>query len=168
MESRKVNTEASQLVITATNKGMSYQDIADLCGVSLGSVKRWVATGRAREVAIRPLVKKIGRPLLPAEKVAEILIEIYSKRGRRFRIKAVDLGRLAGRVQLKNSFFDALEDALDARNYLIVRGYDKEDYFFFVIRFGQFKKGISYTLQKKDFEKYFEAVAQEIDIADED
>lgn len=56
---------------------MSFQDIADLCKVSLGSVKRWMLSGRADEKAIAPLLERIGRVCLNAIQMADHLEQLY-------------------------------------------------------------------------------------------
>ena len=71
-------TKAREALRIAREKyDLSYQEIAELCQVSLGSVKRWMLNGRADEKAIAPLVAKIGQVYLTASQVADHVIGIY-------------------------------------------------------------------------------------------
>ena len=165
---KKVNSQARNIVQRASDKGMTYEEIAKICGVSLGSVKRWVATGRARASAIQPLVDRLGKTLLSAESVADTLMAIYAKRGRRFRIRASDLVAIAGRCRLRDAFLAELEDALDERSCLLIRGFAGGEDLFFVERWGQYKKHVSYTLGEKEIEEYYQDVAEDIEDAEAD
>lgn len=58
---------------------MSYQDIADLCGVSKGSVKRWKAVNKADLEKIRPLMKTFQNAVFRTnEEIFEILRKVYT------------------------------------------------------------------------------------------
>ena len=110
---------------------LSYQEIADLCGVSLGSVKRWMLTGRAQEKAIQPLINQIGQVYLTASQVADHLFEIFKagprengkgKSVRRFRVTDAQLAGIAGRQHIRNAFLEDLIDELREYGLLMVRG----------------------------------------------
>ena len=112
---------------------MSYQDVADLCGVSLGSVKRWMLNGRADEKAIQPLVERIGRVYLKATQVADHLEHLYQAGPRtnakgievhRLRLANYQLERMAGREFLKSTFKVDLYGELRERGFLFEEGTD--------------------------------------------
>ena len=59
-KARNVNKNARMIVTVATEKGYSYEEIAEICSVSIGSVKRWLTTGRADGNRISAIEDLIG------------------------------------------------------------------------------------------------------------
>lgn len=60
------NYRAKEIVEAAEGQGYSHQEIADICGVSLGTVSRWKTVGRARSNVIARLEQKL-KGSLPTE-----------------------------------------------------------------------------------------------------
>jgi hypothetical protein len=127
-------TKAKEALRIATEKyEMSYEDIAGLCNVSLGTVKRWMTNGRADEKAIRPLINKIGSVYLSASQVADHLEQLYGAGSRenrkgakvhRFRITNSQLHKISGRARLKPAFMNELIEEMDRRGRLFLEGAD--------------------------------------------
>jgi transcriptional regulator with XRE-family HTH domain len=55
--------KAREVVEAGEQAGLSHEEMADECGVSVGTISRWKTVGRARSKAIAPLVRKFGREL---------------------------------------------------------------------------------------------------------
>ena len=53
------NYNAKEIVEAGEKKRLSHQKMADICGVSLGTISRWKTVGRARSRAIAPLEDEI-------------------------------------------------------------------------------------------------------------
>lgn len=161
---RKINKKARQIVLRATQKGFSYEDIAEKCGVSIGTVKRWISTGRADDEKISALAKEIGHINLSPEAIADILVEVYRNRNRRYRINKNDLKRVAGRAILKAAFLETLSEYLMERGFYFL----EHDDFFVVISSKQLLKHVSSTLGNEELEEYFIDLADEIEAIEED
>ena len=54
-----INYNAKEIVGAGEKKGLSHQKMANICGVSLGTISRWKTVGRARSRAIAPLENEI-------------------------------------------------------------------------------------------------------------
>ena len=54
------NTRAREIVEAGERKGLSHQVMAEICGVSIGTIARWKMVGRARTRAIAPLENHLG------------------------------------------------------------------------------------------------------------
>ena len=50
-----VNTKAREIVEEGERNGLSHQEMAEICGVSIGTIARWKMVGRARTRTIAPL-----------------------------------------------------------------------------------------------------------------
>jgi len=161
-------TKAREALRIAKDKyEMSYQDIADLCDVSLGSVKRWMLNGRADEKAIRPLIERIGQVYLTVSQVADHLEQLYdagpreNTKGnnvRRLRIANSQLERVAGRQHLKSSFKDDLADELRERGYLFEEGTDN-----FVMVSWRWLHDSSAEISDDELPEFYADLAEEID-----
>ena len=53
------NYNAKEIVEAGEKMGLSHQEMADICGASLGTISRWKTVGRARSRAIAPLENEI-------------------------------------------------------------------------------------------------------------
>lgn len=53
------NHNAKEIVEAGEKQGLSHQEMAEICGVSLGTISRWKTVGRARSRAIAPLENQI-------------------------------------------------------------------------------------------------------------
>lgn len=164
---RKINTNARQIVTIATENGYTYEEISDICDVSIGSVKRWLATGRADANKIKSLEIEIGPIYLQAESVGDILIEIYKNRNRRFRLKRMQLKRIAGRTALRNAFVDKLIQYLLNRGFFMFETVDGDNDIFIIIRIRQTLNYVKEYLKLTDINEYFKDLANEIEQDDE-
>jgi len=158
--------EARRVVLAAAGKGMAYEEMATLCRVSTGTVKRWMATGRAKRSAILPLVRAIGREYISSATVAEALTSLYRERSCRFCIYGADLAKLAGRKNLRTAFLQEIETALDDAGFCFVRRYVNGQDAFFMIRWRHLELHVGEPLEKRAFEKYFQTVADSIESDD--
>ena len=165
---RNVYLNAARLVQLAVQKGYSHEQIAKICGVTLGSVQRWVANNRADASKIKALEEEVGQTYLSAESVGDILIELYKLRGRRYRIKRVHLKRIAGRTTLRWAFVDELHQYLLDRRYFILEAVEADDDFFIIIRQGQLLKHVNGYLKAGDLKHYYKGLADKIEVDDED
>ena len=50
-----VNTKAKEIVKAGEKSGLSHQKMAEICGVSIGTIARWKMVGRARTRTISAL-----------------------------------------------------------------------------------------------------------------
>ena len=50
--------KAKEVVEAGEAVGLSHEEMADACKVSIGTISRWKSVGRARSKAIAPLVQK--------------------------------------------------------------------------------------------------------------
>lgn len=165
-------TKAREALRIAKDKyEMSYQDVADLCEVSLGSVKRWMLNGRADEKAIQPLLDRIGRVYLKATQVADHLEHLYqagprlNAKGvavRRLRIANYQLERMAGREFLKSTFKADLYGELRERGFLFEPGTDD-----FVLVKWRWLHDSCTAISDEELPDFYADLADEID-ADED
>jgi len=164
---RKVNPRAQQIVLIATEKGYSYEDIADICNVSMGSVKRWISTGRADADKIKLLEEKIGALLMTPEMVAETLIDLYKKRKKRFRLGRHQLRQIAGRSALKGAFLDQLNRCLFDKGFYFLDAFEGDSQFFIVISSGRLLKHVKELLSKDEIGQYYTALADEVEELEE-
>lgn len=160
---RNVNTKARQIVTSATDKGYSYEDIAKICDVSTGSIKRWLATGRADARKIKELEKQIGHVYLSYESVGDLLIDIYKNRNKRFRVQRIELKRISGRSVLKSGFVDNLSMFLLDKGYYMLEAVQGEYDFFVIIRIRQVLKHVKDFLSADEIDEYFNDLADEVD-----
>lgn len=165
---RNVNTKARQIVTIATDKGYTYQEIAEICDVSIGSIKRWLATGRADASKIKKIEMEIGHVYLSYESVGDVLIDIYKNRNKRFRLKRIELKRVAGRSVLKSGFVENLLMYLLDKGYYMFEAVEGDDDFFVIIRIRQVLKHVKDFLSEDKINEYFNDLADEIDDADYD
>lgn len=154
-----VTTMARELIERALQEGDSLDSIADLCGVNVGSVKRWFATGRASKEKIAPLAAKVG-PVYPSPSaVAQHLIAIKKHLGNpKLRIKRSYIKKIAGRSRLKGAFETELIEYLDGEGYLFIEDVDPEtdDDIYFMFRRSWLRKNIKTSLTRKNIEEFFE------------
>ena len=54
------NTRAREIVEAGERKGLSHQEMAKICSVSIGTIARWKMVGRARTRIIAPLEDFLG------------------------------------------------------------------------------------------------------------
>lgn len=161
-------TKAREALRIAKDKyEMSYQDVADMCDVSLGSVKRWMLNGRADENAIRPLIARIGPVYLTVSQVADHLEQLYdagprlNAKGnnvRRLRVANYQLERIAGRRHLKLGIKKDLVDELRERGYLFEQGTDD----FVMVSWGWLHAS-SAAICDDEIPEFYENLAEEID-----
>lgn len=52
-----VNYQAKKIVTMAEERGLTHQEMADICGVTLSTIYRWKKEGRARGKVIAQLEK---------------------------------------------------------------------------------------------------------------
>jgi transposase len=53
------NNNAKEIVEAGEKQGLSHQEMAKICGVSLGTISRWKTVGRARSRVIASLENQI-------------------------------------------------------------------------------------------------------------
>jgi len=167
---RNVNVNARQLVTIAMEKGYTHEEIAETCDVSIGSIKRWLATGRADASKIKALEREIGHIYLQPEAVGDILVEIYKNRKKRYRLKRIHLKRIAGRTALRGVFVEQLMQYLLDIGYFMLEAVDGEDDFFIIISVRQALSHVKKYLKISEINAYFKDIADEIpdDIEDDD
>lgn len=158
---RETNHNAHRLVSLAMQKGHSYEDIGRICDVSAGSVKRWLATGRADAEAIRPLVEMIGHVYLKPDVVADILVDVYGKRRRRFRLKRSQLKKISGRAVFRGVFLEALAEGLLSRNFHFIEESNGEEDFFVLIRRSQLRRMVPGYLEDSEISQYYQDISEE-------
>lgn len=166
-------TKAREALRIAKDKyDMSYQDIAELCNVSLGSVKRWMLNGRADEKAIRPLIDRIGQVYLNVSQVADHLEQLFragprkNTRGKkvyRLCVENSQLQRIAGRQHLKLSFRNDLTDEMRERGFLLVEGSGD----FLLVAWKWFHNSCA-VLEDSEIPEFYDNLADEIDEDEED
>jgi transposase len=96
------NIKAREIVEAGERKGLSHQEMAELCGVSIGTIARWKMVGRARTRAIAPLENYLGSDNAPSTGIQgrgrkyldEASLEDLAQRARElgFRITFTDVG----------------------------------------------------------------------------
>lgn len=160
---RGVNLKARLIVKLANDKGYSNEEIAELCGVSVGSVKRWYATGRADADKIQPLEECVGPVHLTPEAAANILISIYRERRKRFRITRSQLKAIAGRTSLRRAFVEPLAEVMLDRGFYLLDGYLEEEDDFVVISLRQLNKLVPSRLEPKDLDGYLTAGSDDVE-----
>lgn len=165
---RNVNINARQIVSIAMKKGFTHEKIAEICDVSAGSIKRWVATGRADANKIKALEKEIGQVYLKPESVGDILIEIYKSKKKRYRLKRIHLKRIAGRSALRSVFIDQLVHYLLDKGYFMLEAVEGEDDFFVVVSVRQTLFHVKTFLKLSEIDSYFKNIADEIPDEEED
>jgi hypothetical protein len=161
-----ITTLARPMIEIALQQGETVETIASLCGVSPGSVKRWLATGRAAKDRIAPLAEKVG-PVYPSpSEVARDLIAIKKRMGKRpIRVKRSYVKKIAGRTRLKGSFESDLIDCLDGHGYAFIEAIDEQtddDVYLMFKRKWLFGK-IQTAVKKADMEDYFVDRLLEVD-----
>lgn len=161
-EKRNININARQLVAIALKSGYTQESIAELCGASTGSVKRWLHTGRADADKIKPLEQAVGQTYLQPDAVGDILIDIYSTRNKRYRLRRGALKHIAGRSTLRSVFVDQLIQYLLDKGYFMLEAVDGDDEFFVVIRIGQILKHVKDFLKREDINAYYHEIADNI------
>jgi hypothetical protein len=161
------NPRARAVVTKAIEQGLSYQEMAEICGVSEGSVKRWFATGRANSKAIEPLVKQVGAIQLNPQDIGNTCITIYKNRKKRFSLEWEQLRKLAGRV-LTMELIDALAKYLDGRGYLFREVWSEGDKnsVFIMISLRQLKRYVKENLQDEDIKDFY--IPEEEDLEEEE
>ncbi len=167
---RNVNVNARQLVSIALEKGYTHDEVAEICDVSVGSIKRWLATGRADAGKIQALEKEIGQIYLQPDAVGDILIEIYKNRKKRYRLKRIHLKRIAGRSALRSVFVEQLVQYLLDNGYFMLEAVEGENDFFIILSVRQALFHVKKFLKISEINNYFKEIANEIpdDIEDDD
>ncbi len=166
-------TKAKEALRIATDKyEMSYEDIAALCGVSLGTVKRWMSNGRADDKAIRPLINKIGSVYLSASQVADHLEQLYrtglreNQKGRtvhRFCITNNQLQKISGRERIRSAFTNELVEEMDRRGRLFLEGTND-----FIIVSWKWLYDSCASLDESELQDFYTHLADEIDQYEDD
>ena len=90
------NENAKQIVEKAEEMGLSHKDIAQICKVSVGTVSRWKAAGKARDKVIAPLEERISQPTQQENKLlTEATLEDLAERARElgFRVSFTDINQ---------------------------------------------------------------------------
>lgn len=159
MATIKVNLRARMIVKKAL-EDMDYEDIAELCSVSVGTVKRWQTTGRADAKKIAILERRVGYVYLGAQEVAETLVEIYKRRNRRFRMNKKVFGRIAGRINLREKFVGEVRDHLYDQSFFFLEMWDggEEETIYIVIRMSQLAKYVKDELEDDEIESCLGAI----------
>lgn len=165
---RNVNVNARQIVTIAIEKGYTHNEIAEICDVSVGSIKRWMSTGRADANKIKALEREIGQIYLQPDAVGDILIEIYKKRKRRFRLKTIDLKKIAGRSALRGVFVEQLIQYMLDNGYFMLETFEGEEDFFIVISIRQSLRHVEKYLNPSEINNYFREIADEFPDDEED
>jgi transcriptional regulator with XRE-family HTH domain len=166
-------TKAREVLRIATDKhGMSYDDVAQLCGVSLGSVKRWMMNGRADPAAIKPLLDKVGTVYLSASQVADHLQSLYAagprenrrrQNVRRLSLTAIQLAKIAGRQRLKAAFLEEISEELKDRGFLFEQGIGN-----FIMVSWKWLNGSCAEILDDELRDYFIDLAEDIDEDEEE
>ena len=88
------NYKAKEIVEAAEVEGLTHQDIAKICNVSLGTVSRWKTVGRARSNVIALLEENLsGKIGVRRKYLDEASLEDLAERARQlgFRISFTDI-----------------------------------------------------------------------------
>ena len=150
------NPRARAIVLKAIEQGMSYDEIAELCEVSEGSVRRWVSSGRANAKTIEPLVKKVGTIQLTPQDLGNTCIEIYKKRKKRFFLERDQLMKLAGRA-ITLRWIDQLSKYLDGQGYLFKELINTkgDTTIFAMISHKQIARYAKYSVEEEEIEDFY-------------
>ena len=166
---RNVNVNARQLVSIALEKGYTHDEIAEICDVSVGSIKRWMSTGRADASKIKALEGEIGQIYLQPDAVGDILIEIYKNRNKRYRLKRIHLKRIAGRSALRGVFVEQLIQYMLDNGYFMLETVEGEEDFFIILSVRQALFHVKKFLKVSEINRFFKDIADEIpDDAEDD
>jgi len=168
LRKRNVNRNARLIVTKATEQGYSYEEIADICNVSIGSVKRWLSTGRADAGKIKNLEHIVGHTYLQPESVGDILIEIYRSRNKRYRLKRYQLKQISGRFTLRTSFVKQITRYLSDNGYFMLESVEGEEDFFIILRIKQALKHVKDYLEPSDIKAYYRNISDEIDDSEDE
>jgi transposase len=88
------NYKAKEIVEAAEVEGLTHQDIAKICNVSLGTVSRWKTVGRARSNVIALLEENLsGKIGVRRKYLDEASLEDLAERARQlgFRVSFTDI-----------------------------------------------------------------------------
>ena len=88
------NYKAKEIVEAAEVEGLTHQDIAKICNVSLGTVSRWKTVGRARSNVIALLEENLSGNIGVRRKyLDEASLEDLAERARQlgFRVSFTDI-----------------------------------------------------------------------------
>jgi transposase len=88
------NYRAREIVEAAEVEGLTHQDIAEICNVSLGTVSRWKTVGRARSNVIALLEAQLkGEIGIRRKYLDEANLEDLAERARQlgFRVSFTDI-----------------------------------------------------------------------------
>ena len=166
---RNVNVNARQIVSIALEKGYTHDEIAEICDVSVGSIKRWMSIGRADASKIKALIEKIGQIYLQPDAVGDILIEIYKNRNKRYRLKRIHLKRIAGRSALRGVFVEQLIQYMLDNGYFMLETVEGEEDFFIILSVRQALFHVKKFLKAFEINRFYKDIADEIpDDAEED
>jgi len=117
----RVNTKAREIIEKARQEfGFTFEQISELCEVSIGSVQRWYSTGRAKANKIIHLEMKLEHVRLEPEQVAKNLIEIYRFRKKRYAITYNQLRKMSGRDRLSPNIIAEIQEEVDSRNFMLI------------------------------------------------
>lgn len=158
---RNIDREARRYVSIALDKGYTHEEIASICDVSVGSVKRWMATGRADAQALKHLKEEIGPLYIKPKEVGEILIEIYKTRKRRYRIQKSQLKKISGRSTLRTSFMNELYEYMEENNHIMLEFEIDNECFYVVIRKSQILHHCKETLKLNEINNYYKEIADQ-------
>lgn len=113
--------------------GYTHEDIAKICNVSSGSVRRWLMTKRAKASAIQPLLDIVGgSPTLSVDQVAEHLEDLHktsklnqnNKKVHRYSISRMQLAKISGMGVLDDDFIKEIKKLLNRHNFFFMEGID--------------------------------------------
>jgi hypothetical protein len=131
----RVNTKAREIIEKARQEfGYTFEQISELCQVSIGSVQRWYSTGRAKANKIINLEMKLENIRLEPEQVAKSLIEIYRFRKKRYTITYNQLRKMSGRDRLSPSIIEEIQEEVDSRDFMLLEDVIDGQALFAVIR----------------------------------
>jgi hypothetical protein len=143
----RANTKAREIIEKARQEfGYTFEQISELCEVSIGSVQRWYSTGRAQANKIITLEKKLENVRLDPEQIAKALIEIYKFRGKRYCITYNQLRKMSGRDRLSPSIISEIQEEVDSRDFILIEDViDGKTLFAFLNRKWCFKDALIMT-----------------------
>lgn len=127
MTTTNVNTRARQIIEKVrSDYGYTFEQMAEMCGVAVGSIQRWYSTGRAKADKITPLEELVENNRLPSDKIADNLIEVYWHIRRPYTLTYTDLRDMSGRERLSNSIIAEVDEYLYEKGFCMIDDEDED------------------------------------------
>ncbi|MCE7520420.1 DUF1804 family protein [Halomonas titanicae] len=134
MPNQNVNTKARQIIEKVrSDYGYTFEEMAEMCGVATGSIQRWYSTSKAKSDKILPLEELVENNRLPADKIADNLIEIYWHIKRPYTLSNIDLRDMSGRERLSQSVIEDIEEFLFEKGFALISDQDDEGRYVYII-----------------------------------